>query len=358
MTFRILSLDGGGIRGAFTASLLAEIEARLGIRIGDYFDLVAGTSTGAMIAVAVAAGIPASTIAELYENVGPDIFRPRPDYKPQKLRYRVPFAMIRRGLRKRNSVRLDDVLQTKYDPARLKAALTEVFGEDKVGKLGKCRVVIPSVDSTAGKVVVFKTPHLPKLTRDRHEPIVNVLLATTAAPTYFPHASLGAGGAFLDGGLWANNPSLVAYTEAMKIRLDCTRDIDPQFDPEEVKILSIGTGEQRYSLTPPGASAGLGWWGQRVFDVMSMSQSQGVDCHLKYLLGERYRRINFDLPDSTWTLDAVQHLGALIHHGRRSAHDHLAELRDEFFSNERPAYVPFDDIGVNGDAALARAAAC
>jgi hypothetical protein len=144
----------------------------------------------------------------------------------------------------------------------------------------------------------------------------------------------------------------------MKIRLDCTRDIDPQFDPEEVKILSIGTGEQRYSLTPPGASAGLGWWGQRVFDVMSMSQSQGVDCHLKYLLGERYRRINFDLPDSTWTLDAVQHLGALIHHGRRSAHDHLAELRDEFFSNERPAYVPFDDIGVNGDAALARAAAC
>jgi hypothetical protein len=138
MTFRILSLDGGGIRGAFTASLLAEIEARLGIRIGDYFDLVAGTSTGAMIAVAVAAGIPASTIAELYENVGPDIFRPRPDYKPQKLRYRVPFAMIRRGLRKRNSVRLDDVLQTKYDPARLKAALTEVFGEDKVGKLGKC----------------------------------------------------------------------------------------------------------------------------------------------------------------------------------------------------------------------------
>jgi patatin-like phospholipase/acyl hydrolase len=358
MTFRILSLDGGGIRGAFTASLLAEIEKRFGMRVGDYFDLVAGTSTGALIAVAVSAGLPASQIAELYQKAGPEIFKPRPDYQPAKLRHRIPISVFRRSLQKRIPVRMDDVMQTKYDSARLKSALLEVFGEEKIGSLQKCRVVIPSVDVTAGKVVVFKTPHLPYLSRDRHEPIVNALLATTAAPTYFPHAVLDAGGAFLDGGLWANNPSLVAYTEAMKIQLDCTREVDPQFAPKDVQILSIGTGQQHYSLSPPGGNAGLGWWGPRVFDVMSMSQSQGVNCHLKYLIGERYRRVNFDLPDSTWTLDAVQHLDALIHKGRKVAHEHLAELKTTFFAAERPDYVPFDEFDADENTTLARAAAC
>ena len=357
MTFRILSLDGGGIRGAFTASFLAEIEKRLGVRVGEYFDLVAGTSTGAMIAIAVSAGVPASRIAELYEKAGPEIFMPRPDYKPRKLRHRILSSVFRRRVQKRLPVRIDDLLQTKYASEPLKAALNEVFGDERIGSLRQCRVVIPAVDATAGKVVVFKTPHLPNLSRDRHESLVDVLLATTAAPTYFPHAAIGGGGAFLDGGLWANNPSLVAYTEAMKIRGACTREVDRPFMPEDVQILSIGTGQQRYSLMPPGENAGLGWWGPKVFDVMSMSQSQGVDCHLKYLLGDRYWRINFDIPDSTWTLDAVQHLGALIHNGRKVAHEHLAELKAEYFGTKTPKYVPFDDLD-ESEKVLAAATAC
>jgi patatin-like phospholipase/acyl hydrolase len=260
-------------------------------------------------------------------------------------------------VQKRLPVRIDDVLQTKYESGPLKAALNEVFGDERIGSLRQCRIVIPAVDATAGKVVVFKTPHLPNLSRDRHESLVDVLLATTAAPTYFPHAAIGGGGAFLDGGLWANNPSLVAYTEAMKIRAACNREVDPTFTPGDVQILSIGTGQQRYSLTPPGENAGLAWWGPKMFDVISMSQSQGIDCHLKYLIGDRYWRINFDLPDSTWTLDAVQHLGSLIHNGRKVAHEHLAELKAEYFSAKRPDYVPFEDLD-ESQKELAATAAC
>ena len=349
MTFRILSLDGGGIRGAFTASFLAQIESRIDGTIGDYFDLVAGTSTGGLIAIAVAAGIPANSVVKLYETHGPEIFRPQKNYRArtraQRLLISPALRILRPAARKLLGVRVDDLLQTKYRAEALKAALVEVFADSKVETLRKCRVVIPSVDATAGRIVVFKTPHLPNLTRDRHESLVDVLLATTAAPTYFPHAANSSSGAFLDGGLWANNPSLVAYTEAMKIKMACTRDVDPQFTPNEVQIFSIGTGEPRYSLKPPGNQAGLGWWGPKVFDVMSMSQSQGVDCHLRYLLGNRYRRINFDVPDSSWTLDAIEHLGALVHTGRQTAHDHLAGLIQDFFSEGRPDYAPFEENG-------------
>jgi hypothetical protein len=150
----------------------------------------------------------------------------------------------------------------------------------------------------------------------------------------------------------------VALTETIKIQRECKRDVDPEFSPDDVQILSIGTGQPRYSLNPPGASAGVIWWVPKLFEVMSMSQSQGVDCELKYILGDRYRRINFDVPDSSWTLDSVQHLGALIHYGRKVAHNHLAELVGNHFSEERPGYLPFDDVGSSESVTLVAAGAC
>ncbi|MCO6042707.1 patatin-like phospholipase family protein [Aeoliella sp. ICT_H6.2] len=348
--FKILSLDGGGIRGAFTAAVLAEIESRLDRPIGDYFDLVAGTSTGGLIATAVASGLSASKIVDFYQQDGPAVFAPRPPFKPEKRARRLAMPAGRFVVEKAVGVSLDDVFQTKYPSHPLVDAVSRVFGDLLLGDITKCRLVIPAVDVTVGRTVVFKTPHLPNLTRDRHYRVSDVLLATTAAPTYFPHAMLNGHGAVVDGGLWANNPSLVAYTEAMKIRECAQRECDPSFDSSQIEILSIGTGEPRYSLDPPGDHAGIGWWGPRVFDVASISQSQGVSFQLQYLLDNRYTRVNFDLPDESWTLDSMKHLPSLFHKGRTAAHDQLAELLDRFFSREAPDYVPFDDCTLRSSA--------
>ena len=341
--FKILSLDGGGIRGAFSAAVLAEIERRLERPIGDYFDLVAGTSTGALIAAAVASGVPAQQIVDFYKQDGPAVFTRRAPYRPQKRTRRLTMPVARMLTRNVAGVALDDVFQSKYRSAPLASAMTAVFGATLVGDLRKCRLVIPAVDLTVGRTVVFKTPHLPNLTRDRHYRLVDVLLATTAAPTYFPHATMPGGGAVVDGGLWANNPSLVAYTEVMKIRECAQRDCDPRFDASEIEILSIGTGKPRYSLRPPSDEAGVGWWGPRVFDISSISQSQGVSFQLQYLLGDRYTRIDFELPDKSWTLDSIEHIPSLVHQGGVAAHEQLATLVDRFFGTESPDYKPYED---------------
>ena len=340
--FRILSLDGGGIRGAFTASLLAEVESRLELPIGRYFDLVAGTSTGALIAAAIASGISANIIVELYEKKSGEIFKPRPKHKPKKWRHRLGMHFARPASKATIGVPFDDFLQSKYEAQPLRHAVEGVFGRQLIGDLKMCRLVIPAVDVSAGRTIVFKTPHLPNLTRDRHYRISDVLMATTAAPTYFPHAPLG-NGSMVDGGLWANNPGMVAYTEAMKIRECAKRDCDPMFEFSDIHVLSIGTGEPRYSLSPPGETAGLGWWGPRVFDIASISQSQGTHFQLQYLLDDRYFRLNFDLPDPSWTLDSIKHLPELMHRGQTVAHENLPRILDRFFTTTAPDFDSFED---------------
>lgn len=341
--FKILSLDGGGIRGAFTAGMLAEFEARLDRPLGEYFDLVAGTSTGGLIAAAVASGISTSKIVEFYREQGPIVFTPRGKYKPPRLLSKLALPLARLATERAVGIDLDDVLRAKYDSRPLREALGGVFGHQLVGDITKCRLLIPAVDVSMGRTVVYKTPHLPGLTRDRHYKLADVLMATTAAPTYFQHANVNGSGAIVDGGLWANNPSLVAYTEAMKIRECADREYDPRFDSSEIMLLSIGTGEPRYSLCPPNEMAGIAWWGPRVFNIASISQSQGISFQLQYLLGQRYRRINFELPDDSWSLDSIDLLPTLLHKGQITAHDQLAEVLSHFFASPAPDYVPFED---------------
>jgi uncharacterized protein len=344
--FKILSLDGGGIRGAFTAAALAEIEARLVRPAGDYFDLVAGTSTGGLIAAAVATGIPAARVVEFYQQQGPAVFTTRGNCKPPTIMSKLTYPIARFVSRRAVGLRFDDLLQTKYNATMLRKAVDSVFGDQLVGEITKCRLLVPAVDVTIGRTVVYKTPHLPGLTRDRHFKLAEILMATTAAPTYFPHATVNQSGAVVDGGLWANNPSLVAYMEAIKIRECADREFDPQFEPHEITVLSIGTGEPRYSLAPPDDRAGIGWWGPRVFNIASISQSQGTSFQLQYLLGERYRRLNYELPDDTWSLDSIDHIASLLHKGKIAAHDCLTDVLGQFCSSYAPDYVPFDDHGL------------
>lgn len=317
--FRILSLDGGGIRGAFTASFLAELERETGAPIGRYFDLAAGTSTGGIIALAVALGEPANRIVDFYRNAGPKIFTRQAPMK------RGWFSGVGRALLARRlrhvGLAYDDLFQARYDSVELRRALQEVFGT-KTLLDAKTHVLIPAVDLSRGSPVVFKTPHLPDAnSRDRSFLAVDIALATAAAPTFFPHAAIRPGSAYSDGGLWANNPALVAVAEVLRIRKSGTRDFDG------VQVLSVGTGRGRYSLAPPNG-AGLAWWGPRLIDVMSLTQSEGTMRVAGFMLGERLHRVDFDLPDNTWRLDSVEHIEQLIHFGREEAHRQLALLRN------------------------------
>ncbi|GAB3141675.1 CBASS cGAMP-activated phospholipase [Marisediminicola antarctica] len=190
---RILSIDGGGIKGVFPAAFLADLETELDAPLASYFDLITGTSTGGIIALALGIGIPAIDILRFYEERGPEIFRGG------------------KGLG-----RLKQLVSAKYNPAPLRAALIDVFGDRKLGEC-KTRLMIPSLDLETGAVHVMKTAHHPRFERDYKLSVVDVALATAAAPTYFPTHRLAAGIPLVDGGMWANNPMGAAAVEALGI---------------------------------------------------------------------------------------------------------------------------------------------
>jgi uncharacterized protein len=349
--FRILSLDGGGIRGAFTAGFLAGIEDRIGHPVGQYFDLVAGTSTGGIIAAAVAFGEPASRIEQFYLEHGPRIFarpweKPIPWYKrPFRWMGRLYPKAVNRALYNRFSVDRHWLHNSKYIADELKDALTEVFADKRLGHASN-RLVIPSVNAISGQPKVFKTSHLSHLFIDHKYKIVDVLLATAAAPTYFPAAVLEseAGSAYVDGGLWANNPSVVALVESMMIAERCNRsEIDPIFSIETTFVLSVGTGKPAVSTNPPGTKAGIFWWmANKLLDLSSLAQSKGVDFQAQHILGDRHRRVEFDLAGPEWTMDNASLVGSMVHIGRQRAIAEVERLRAHFFTENAPPFVPYE----------------
>lgn len=215
--FRILSLDGGGIRGIFTATVLAELEGKYlsGGSVAEYFDLVVGTSTGGIIALGLAAGITSSQLAELYMTRGSEIFPPR-------------------GRQIRGLVQL---FSTGYRRKPLDIILSDVLGDLKL-RDSRSRLCIPSLDGKYGDVYVFKTPHHPDYRKDGAELMSKVAAATSAAPTYFKPVEDGY--IFADGGVWANNPIMVGLVEALSA-FNTT--------PDDIQILSIGCGEEPYRIS-------------------------------------------------------------------------------------------------------------
>lgn len=265
---RILSLDGGGIRGIFTATLLAELEERFlpsGQRIHQYFDLITGTSTGGIIALGLSLGLPAREMAKLYTERGQDIFPPPPSSK---------LGALRRQLRNYFSYR--------YERDGLASVLEEVLGDHKL-KDAKVPLCIPSCDGKFGEVYVFKTPHHPDFKKDGDEHMVKVALSTSAAPTYFQPLDDG-GYRYLDGGLWANNPIMVGLTDALS-----------SFDVERsmVRILSISCGDSPFMVTESQVTKGglLSW--AKVIDAAIHLQSLNALGQASLLIGaDRIQRIS------------------------------------------------------------------
>jgi hypothetical protein len=217
--FRVLTLDGGGMRGVYQTSYLSTFADRLNRQgalsqapdLGRAFDLIVGTSTGGLVATALFAGVPVSRVHDLYFKYGPKIF------PYQWLRSRRWIELLVRG----------GGWGLRSGEAALREVLKEVFADNTVGDLYAQRgiaLAIPTVDMNRNKSVVFKTRHMDRLAgRDDSRTLVDVCMATTAAPMLRSLARLkesgadGADAVYADGGLWANNPSVVGMVEAIEI---------------------------------------------------------------------------------------------------------------------------------------------
>jgi len=236
---RILSLNGGGARGAFTISVLSEIERiladkhpNLDIKIGDYFDLITGTSIGGILALGLASGKSARELERVFFERAHDIFPTR-------------WSIT-------NLVR--SLFTPIYSSTPLRETIETMIGSETTFNDLTRRVMIPAVNLSTGKPQFFKTPHNPDFTRDGPLKLIDAALATSAAPTYFaPHYCKDLRAYFADGGLVANNPSYVGLLEVF-------RDMKSEFDPfhKDIHILNIGTVGEEYSLSPKLLSKR--WW--------------------------------------------------------------------------------------------------
>lgn len=228
--YRVLSLDGGGMRGIYTAAflerLLAQQAARCGgppLDLGLGFDLIVGTSTGAIVGAAAAIGVPMKELVTLYENHGPQIFRHRITGKRSAIfRALTGGYFVRRG---------DSALRSALEDVLGDVTMREVFDQRGIS------LAIPAVRMSTHKAWVFKkTPR--SGVRDDNYTLTDVCLASSAAPIYRSLAAIddpgGGGGGkqiFCDGGLWANNPIMVGFTDALA-------NAAPN---QSIEIFSLGT---------------------------------------------------------------------------------------------------------------------
>ena len=276
-TFKILTLDGGGTRGIYSAQLLALVEQELDMPIKESFDLIAGTSTGAIIAGAIVSDISMDEIVTLFETESPGIF--------QKKWYR------------------NLLFSSKYSEDVFAQAIAKHIPAKPLSEIST-PLIITSSEITTSELYLFRSNYAEKLGHGEYSDgdvcIRDAVVASCSAPTFFAPKSLN-NLLYADGGLWANNPSIAAYTEALTI---FGKDVS------EVKILSIGTGhattmyrkKRRWGFL-------LGWGGPKLVSFVMMLQSQASAKMVKLLLKDNYMRICPSI--DFWDIDSAKPLKKL-----------------------------------------------
>lgn len=321
---RILTIDGGGIKGVFPAAFLATLEEQLGGPVADYFDLIAGTSTGGIIALGLGLGLSAQELLDLYKVYGSSIF---------------PRGRLLRLLR---------LVRAKYSYLPLRTALVSAFGNRRLGESRK-RLLIPSLNLAAERVHIYKTSHHPKLVHDYKMPVVEVALATVAAPTYFPIHVSPEGLPYIDGSLWARNPMALAIIEAIGM-LD--------WDRHEIEVLSLGCTSEHLNVSwQKRISLGASYWGARIADVFMKAQSSSAIATAHALVGARkVVRISPDIGDRHFSLDGIEHIPELEALGHSEANLNFPALAEKFFTEPAEPFHPVHRLE-DWDAAVAFAAA-
>ncbi len=314
MKRKILSIDGGGIKGIYAAQILADIEEECNIRICDYFDIITGTSTGAIIAAGLAIGIAAKDILELYLDNGQSIFS---GYKANKA--------------------IGMLFNSKYKNKNLKSCLEKVFGDKKIGNC-VTRILIPTYNLNTGNVEIFKTSHNQRLIRDYKLKLVDVLLSTTAAPTYFPAHDFEKRGRYIDGGVGANNPTHIAVVEAIT---SCG------WKAEDLYVLSIGCIDD-YKKFPENKKVS----GLHVLDIIKFfmrAENQYSENISKLLLNndsKRYLRINRQIDSKECRLDNVSScaMDKLVEYGKDSSKKHMYDIKETFLDYKKEDFEPVNKL--------------
>lgn len=279
-TIKVLSIDGGGIRGIIPAVILGEIQKRLGKELWQTFDLIAGTSTGGIIALGLGtacnSGKPYTPeqLLKLYLQNGSSIF---------KKSWLTP---------------LRELLAPKYSPDGLEYTLAKFFQATEF-----CTALTPLLISSYNLQMqqpFFFKSHLIAARPDYNWKVTDIARATSAAPTYFPPKHLTRGTddyALVDGGVYVNNPGMAAYVEARLLYPEASRVI----------VVSVGTGDRQDGITYAQANKwGLLGWAKQIVPVLMDSVSEAVDFELHALPECTYYRLQpLNLPLSASPMDNV-----------------------------------------------------
>lgn len=269
--YHILAIDGGGIRGLLTTILLERLEAAVPGFLAK-IDLFAGTSTGGILALGLAAGVTPAQARTLYEVQGPEVFA--------------------------NTV-LDNVrdlghaIGAQYSNANLKQVLGDFFGAKTLGDLPH-KVLISSfdLDNGADNPSALRTwkpkffHNFPGPGTDSAELVVDVALRTSAAPSFFPIYQ-----GHTDGGVAAGNPSMAALAQALEPTTGGQALAD-------VSLLSLGTGRNNQFLAVQDADWGWVQWAPHIIDIMLGGNAGVADYECRQVLGPRYHRLDPLLPET------------------------------------------------------------
>lgn len=308
--FQILSISGGGYRGLYAAAVLVALEEKAGKPLGRCFDLIAGTSIGGVIGLCLAHERPMPEVLQAFRKHGTRIFSNRP---APRTWWGIGSDLCRM------------VFKPKYQAKGLQTALEDMLGMETILGDALHPVIVPTVNVTTGKPQFFKTPHHKRFQTDWKVRVVDVAMATSAAPTIFPLAKVGSS-YFADGGLYANSPELSALHEATHFL---------EISEQDVHVLSVGTTTSQFSFSHViGQNLGVAKWmiGNRLVSMIISSQQQYEQNMMRHRLGNRYIRIDEnqskeqqeDLGLDVATLPAQEMLTAL---GQESAKKALGDSR-------------------------------
>lgn len=286
--YRIVSIDGGGIRGLITTVLLQRIIATPGLEnfLGT-IDLVAGTSTGGLLALAIAQQLDLPVIRRLYVERGHKIF---------------------------DDSWLDDLIDlgklrgADYSIKPLRRELRTLFGDTTLGDLKK-HVLITAFDLDSEAPNTEQRTWKPKLfhnfsgpNNDRATLAVDVGLYTSAAPTYFPSVD-----GYIDGSVYASNPAMCALAQTQDVRYQPTPSLN------EVVLLSLGTGTSLQYISGHAHNWGYAQWVKPLISIMLDGTAGISDYHCRQILRNQYHRLAPVFPKGTTvSLDDIKKIPYLI----------------------------------------------
>lgn len=316
--FRVLSLSGGGIRGLYTASFLAEVEHLSGKKFADHFDLIVGTSTGGLIAIAIGLGNSVGSIRDFYKTNGPAIF---------------PAGKIPRRWQFWKQIGYP-----KHDEAALETLIKQCVGAERTIGDSRRPLVVNAFHAAGGKPICFKTRHHDDFKKDHSRKAWEVAMATSAAPVFYRAFQAADGSDYVDGGVWANCPVLVGAIEAID-RFNIPRN--------EIEILSVGTTKTAFSISQAarcgGAWQNVSMKNRAVVNLLMEANRRSAMFMAQRLVGPAsVVEIDRDIDGKGYEMDdARPHvLRDLQSLGEDDAKTHAAAIQGRFFQTPARPWVP------------------